>query len=716
MRSSTAPTPLNGVAVNPQLSTNPFGPIAMVTAGSATAARSDSLNAVQTVNGQATPSTADTLKTVTMIVLPRASTAGAVVVGTTGQAAPAQVIAPVKMPSGTGSPNQPLPVTSSSTPPRHNSTVEVAVPAQANALSPTVVVKGEAMSPKSNTIAPVGVPTATTHSDQPVQVTVSMALPNKPGTVGVVVSSSNTAVGQSTMSPVSGSRPMTASPVNPITVSSASALVPSTVGIVTTNGDHKPVDIETVHTPSSQSAPFGLTAVEPHTVAQPRVGITDTVDGSKTVGTRAPTASPVTTTTSTVADSTAVVSVGVHDVPTGAINTVSAGAAVLPFIIPKLRAGTFNEEENKAAIASLSAEDLAKAIESIAGNLGLENERQETGLAKLFVQQFSERLQNLTKLSPTLKLGIGNYYRSVRDDKCVALYESILASIPQPTNTECAALTRLAQYYAETKQFEKAGDTLSRAAQYSSSNIFLPLSFLDGARYYNVAGNFDKAEALYTKIPQYNFIWATGMALYDRASLKIQQNKHSEARQLLQQPLSGQNAEQVKVGLLALLAYSYYCTEEFESATTVANEAIKQFKALANPFKGENIENQAASAQEILRRIELWKKQPLISEAREWTIYLLPAESGSKKVMRRFFVSVKHSTPLVITSDKPALEVRPGSDIKSRAYDVRQDVIIEFVPEKAGPVFDAFVTISSPQYPKHQLRVPVHVRKLGVTP
>ena len=90
-----------------------------------------------------------------------------------------------------------------------------------------------------------------------------------------------------------------------------------------------------------------------------------------------------------------------------------------------------------------------------------------------------------------------------------------------------------------------------------------------------------------------------GMALYDRAYALIKQNQHSEARQLLQTPIAGEDGE-VKVGLLSLLSASYLRTGEVAAAQRSAQQAIDAYVALDQPRADMGLQDQVKRAKKVL--------------------------------------------------------------------------------------------------------------------
>ncbi len=114
----------------------------------------------------------------------------------------------------------------------------------------------------------------------------------------------------------------------------------------------------------------------------------------------------------------------------------------------------------------------------------------------------------------------------------------------------------------------------------------------------------DASAAAFARVPGYGFGWASGLAVYDRASALIEAGRHDQARELLKQPVTGPYAEQVAIPLAYLLGYSYRATGDAAEAKRAFGSVIERWATLASPLRGEGLEQIVEQARKYLRELE----------------------------------------------------------------------------------------------------------------
>ena len=259
------------------------------------------------------------------------------------------------------------------------------------------------------------------------------------------------------------------------------------------------------------------------------------------------------------------------------------------------------------------------------------------------------------KLQRAARLAVADFFAAQRDARAVALYESLLAERNgQPKGPYVIdELWNLAAFYEAGNEREKAAQTLLRAEEYSTQPYMVGESRLRGARLYRELGQEEKAQAAYEKTKASGSGWMTGVALYDQASILLAQDKHEEARKLLDTPFAGQYAEQTKVGILALKGYSYFQTEEFDAARRYSEEAITQYEALKNPLQNEGLQEIVGAARSRLQTIEEWK-----NKAFELPLKNLAATKDDDNIYHaKIYVHSFRKQPVTVSFKKGAAEL-----------------------------------------------------------
>lgn len=286
---------------------------------------------------------------------------------------------------------------------------------------------------------------------------------------------------------------------------------------------------------------------------------------------------------------------------------VSAAVVAMPLVLDQLRSGDLTPAQAWEQ-GLLSAADLIYAIGQVKSK---PDTRLRHALVALLIEHEPQRVATPSSLPTYVKLEAARYLSSMNDARVTGLYQELEQEArnlpPQPTDlpTVSALLNGLAEYSQKRGDLHKALEWLQQdQSYYSQPNAG---SLLQEARLYRALGEEAKAQEIYQKVQSSASGWMKGMALYDQASTLIAQGKHEEARKLLNTPIIGQNADQMKIGMLALLGYSYFQTREFEQARRYSKQAITQYGALINPLQGEGLQEIAEAAENRLQMLDTWK-------------------------------------------------------------------------------------------------------------
>ncbi len=325
-------------------------------------------------------------------------------------------------------------------------------------------------------------------------------------------------------------------------------------------------------------------------------------------------------------------------------------------------------------------------------------------------------------------------YAAAGDKRAVPLFEDLLARIPQPAPDEAKAidsmylLMRLAGYYEKKGAFTQAAETELRARGYADGFKMpantpegqVPVAgrvanrVLEAARFYQRAGDENKTRQTYALVSTYGYGWTKGMALYDEALGLTDQGKYEEARRMLQQPVEGLYADQIKVALLTALGASYYRTGDVDTAQKYAQQAVESYAAIQNPLQGEGLQELVENSKQRLQWIERWKKAPVICTSEKLRFVVSPPKSPTETspgpLQSLSFLSLKN-IPLTITCQDPRIQVGAiKSGVQGEFSLARKvDIGIRFEAAPHQEIFDTVFSVQSPSLPNTLISVPIQV-------
>jgi hypothetical protein len=333
-------------------------------------------------------------------------------------------------------------------------------------------------------------------------------------------------------------------------------------------------------------------------------------------------------------------------------------------------------------------------------------------LAAIVATKAPELIADVEKVAPQAKVRLAPYFLETRDPRAVPFYESILASLPQPPGEKGALpVFKLSDYYAAIGDYKKAAETRLRMKDYTTNPQFLANSEVEAARFYMQIGEEEKAQQLYEGASGHGYGWASGLAIYDKASFLIEQGKHEEARKLLLTPVSGQYSEQIQVALLSLLSRSFYNSGKWSEAESYANKAITHMGD-GKLLRREGLEENIAMAQAVIAAINRWRKNPLSVEPSK--IEMTLKSTTPKLVRQRIRVFSFRSVPLTASCENPNVKVYVQLENwgKNQRTSSNKEVILEINITEGQKELKTILTIGSPEDPDVFLKVPVSVKVL----
>ena len=245
--------------------------------------------------------------------------------------------------------------------------------------------------------------------------------------------------------------------------------------------------------------------------------------------------------------------------------------------------------------------------------------------------------------------------------------------------------------------------------------LSLPLSVADhanaavqSARLYWKAGKHEEAKVLYSRVPDYGYGWATGMAIYDQAQYLMEDGNWPAAQELLQQAIksnavTGPYAEQAMPGLWGALGYAQYRQGNLAGARDSVQKAQKLYGALSLILDTDGMGVQLARAKELESWIKRWEKNSLLIEPEHLTVSLneandLPGRGGI--VYFHFTVRSLMDVPFSVqVGDSGILQQSPAPKPVQGTYALARDVALQLPVKSDEQPRTLMVTVTSPTFP-----------------
>jgi len=401
-----------------------------------------------------------------------------------------------------------------------------------------------------------------------------------------------------------------------------------------------------------------------------------------------------------------VVAAGVAAAGGGPAPALSAVEQQGSLYLSRLQAGDPSPEAVQW-LNSLSRADILSRLEKLSLY-----DKEQASFADLLVAVLTEKHgvtpKSLNGLTDKVVYFVGEYYRRLRDERCVGVYQHLLGKRTSKAHGMVPELLRLGEFYVRAGELQKAEDTFLRAEQYSDDSRFLANCTLEAARTWLHAGDEKRANDLYEKVPQYGYGWATGIALYDRAWALARKGKHEEARKLLTVRISGQYADQVGVVLSSYLGSLYYATGNLEEAKNTFQEAVNRFKRLEAPLSGEGLESCARNAESGMVAVEQWRQKPIQVLRGKVELRISGSEANT---WGQIGIRTPFEFPLDVAVTPSVLDTKLSKDVRQGQWFVERVLAIRFSElPSVGDRSCATVSISSASFPNYRVEVPVELR------
>lgn len=294
---------------------------------------------------------------------------------------------------------------------------------------------------------------------------------------------------------------------------------------------------------------------------------------------------------------------------------IGTAAINAPLLVAKLRDGTLTPEAAWQQ-GLLKEDDLLYLLGQPGGDMGASNLVDGGGLASSLVALLVKQAPHLVSaaglktLSAGARYRVGAYFFTQNEPRAQAVLAELVEEAAQEKQARGVlpwyhplAATRLGEWYQNEREYQKALEVFTGALAISQHPNYVADWTLQVARTYALMGDEKNARQWYEKVPQYGNGWFTGLAFWDQARHLMQQGKHVEARKLLEQPVTGENAYRAQVALHSLMGYSFYQTQDFDSAHHFLSDAIARYESLKATSRSQDLQEQIILSQELIRSI-----------------------------------------------------------------------------------------------------------------
>lgn len=302
------------------------------------------------------------------------------------------------------------------------------------------------------------------------------------------------------------------------------------------------------------------------------------------------------------------------------------------------------------------------------------------------------------------------------EENAGAAIESVLQQLGErEPKAQRQLYASLARWHASYNRYAEAAQAQEKQLDFLSDPDSRANISLEAARFYLKAENREKADQLYSQIPRYGYGWATGMALYDEATLLMQTGHPEQAQLLIENALQsksvrGRYSEQIEPTLLTTLAFSQYRQGNLRAARRSAQAAQRKYRALQFPLLGEGLQEQYQLALALPQWVARWSRNPFYVSASPLKVRAELLENGS--AVAYFNLNVESRTPIPLefaahdsrihssTAASPPITT-VFSTVQSHAFQL-------LLPAQELPLRTA-ITVTSPEYPHYRLRVPIQI-------
>jgi|GEM_PF-5939144 len=330
-------------------------------------------------------------------------------------------------------------------------------------------------------------------------------------------------------------------------------------------------------------------------------------------------------------------------------------------------------------------------------------------LTGFLLEKFPEVLTEIDQQTSEVRIRVGLYLQSKKDERGAAIMEKIIAEQPlkQPdSKILLSALYNLSNFYQRIGQPLKGYETAVRVKEYNLTPEAQSNILLTAARALSAAGEKENAMVAYEEVIDLGYGWATGHAYVDMARLLTQDGKKEEARALLKTPITGANSDMGMVLTKSSLMHSYYADGDWEQTRHWGQATIDQYENSSKSVRG--LEWSAESAKNILESIKQWEKSPVRSYT-ESIVVALPDPAPEYFYVHLNVSSYRDFTMQASASDT-SIELLPL--LSPHGYDGRtyQQFAVKIPSKLLQNAAKHQLTLTFTEFPDVKFEIPISAR------
>lgn len=369
----------------------------------------------------------------------------------------------------------------------------------------------------------------------------------------------------------------------------------------------------------------------------------------------------------------------------------------LAVALARLRAGDASEEVT-AAVGRLPRAELLGLLSRTPP--APSTARLADALVTALVSVHGYAPDDLRGAEPRLLLHYADWLVRRADERCVGLYQDVLATDGLTSDERFQAVARLAEYHRQAGRPAEAAATWQLLDRYPSRPEQRAGAKLAAARCYRDAGQPTVAERLYREATESGDGWVAGLAVSERAMGLMRAGRVREALAVLAGSISGRYAEHAGIGVAVRRGQCHYLLGEFDAARAEFARALATWQRLGLPPRWEGLESALDDARDCLALMAEWERRPI----RVTPDKLLLRAAGGGAASARFRIETPAAWLLrAVASGFPG-EVHLGPAAVSELRWVRQATVRATAGE-VGP--EAAVVLTRLDHPETELRIAV---------
>ena len=339
-------------------------------------------------------------------------------------------------------------------------------------------------------------------------------------------------------------------------------------------------------------------------------------------------------------------------------------------------------------------------------------------LESLLAQSGGEKIKDSEKLSPKVRLWLSDYYGSMKDERAIALAESVLSEFKEPVKSDkdialiFQGAERLGWYYYQKGDYQKAAESWERVADLTAvkgwwtgdAQMIASLRYLDD----NTAASKQKSKKILMgllKDGQERPYGAEGLVMAVNHCLTAQRIEWAREFTDEATPYSEQDAS-LTVLISQLKGQIFYHEGNFEDAQTQLAETVTAYQKIDQTPSAVTTAI-FFQAQSMLEKIKGKQTSTFVSEPKQ--IQLSIETSEKKTIYRTAKIIAYHPLSLIITSDNSKLQAHFLNDWQKQndGVTLEKQLLIEISFDALQQPLEATLILQDRENPTNKWQIPV---------